>query len=65
MMDAFTMNFHHGGKFVIIGGSWSYVGGQLGYIDIIDLDKWSYFELEKEVKKLYLNLKTIAYLNDF
>ena len=27
MIDAFTMNFHHGGTFVVNGGSWSYVGG--------------------------------------
>ena len=61
-MDAFKLNFHHGGKFIVNGGSWLYVGGQLGYIDISDLDKWSYFELEKEVKKLYPSLKSIAYL---
>ena len=62
MMDAFIMNFHHGGKFVVNGGFWSHIDGQLGYRDITDLDKWSYFGLEKEVKKLYPGLKTIAYL---
>ena len=27
--------------FVVNGGCWSFAGGQLGYIDIIDLDKCS------------------------
>ena len=60
-MDRLTLNFHHGGNFVHNGCSCSYIGGQLRYIDIQNLDKFSYFELEKEVMKLLLGLDPTSY----
>lgn len=61
-MDQFTTNFHHGGKFILSGGRWSYVGGSIRYLNAFSLDTFSYFELEKDVKVIYAGIKRIAYL---
>ena len=60
-MCPFTINLYHGKKFIENKGYWSYVGGILGYLDI---DKCSYSELEKYVRKglAYPSIKRIAYL---
>ena len=61
-MYALTINFHHGGKFIENGATWSYVGGNIDYLDVLSLDTFSYFHLERNVKIIYVGIRRIAYL---
>ena len=49
-MDAFTINFHHGGKIIHNRATWSYVSESIGNLDVSNFDKFLYFELEMNVK---------------
>ena len=40
-MDAFTLNFNHGGKFIQNEATQSYVGGSIGYLDAYRLNTFS------------------------
>ena len=61
-MDSFTINFYHGGKFILHGVIWSYVGGSIGYLDVYSLDTFSYFQLEKDVRVINIDIRRVAYL---
>ena len=61
-MDSFTINFHHGGKFILHGATWSYVGGSIGYLDVYSLDTFSFLQLERDVKVVYAGIRRITYL---
>ena len=61
-MDVFTINFHQDGKFIQNGATWSYVGGSISYLDVFNLDTFSYFDQERDVKIIYASIKMIAYL---
>ena len=61
-MERFTINFHIGGKFKQNRATWSYVGGSIGYLDVFSLDTFSYFDLERNVKIIYVGIRRIAYL---
>ena len=61
-MDSFTINFHHGGKFILYGATWSYVSGSIGYLDVYSLDTFSFFQLERDVRVVYVGIRKIAFL---
>ena len=58
-MNAFTINFHHGGKFIQNRATWSYISGSISNLDVFSLDTFSYFELERNVKYFYVGTRRI------
>ena len=65
LMDAFTINFHHGRKFIQNGATWTYVGGNIGYLDLLSLDTFSYFKGERDMKIIYVSIRRIVYLKPY
>lgn len=60
----FTINLCHGDNLIENSGFWSYIGGVLEHLNIYRLDTFSYYELEKDVRRGlgYVGIKMIAYL---
>ncbi|XP_057811481.1 uncharacterized protein LOC131025706 [Salvia miltiorrhiza] len=60
--DSFGLYIHHGGKFVHLGASRLYSGGEVLGKFGLDKDRFGYFDLEEEIKQLgYTSWRCLAF----
>ncbi|XP_057779569.1 uncharacterized protein LOC130998153 [Salvia miltiorrhiza] len=60
--DSFGLYIHHGGKFVHLGASRLYSGGDVLGKFGLDKDRFGYFDLEEEIKQLgYTSWRCLAF----